>query len=192
MTFLNEPSPSDGQRRLYEDDLGKDGFVWDLTRVWGHQPDLFDPFAKLIGAAANAAGLSLREKAMLVLGQAATIGDSYCSLAWSRWLSEAEHADIALAVLRHDDQPLTERERALADWARALASAPNDTDAADVQRLRDVGFDDAQIVALTLFGALRLALSTANDALGARPDLALAEMLSPEIRDTVTWGRAPA
>ena len=55
-----------------------------------------------------------------------------------------------------------------------------------------MGFDDPQIVALTLYAALRMALSATNDALGARPDLALADMLDPAIRATVTWGRQPA
>ena len=42
--------------------------------------------------------------------------------------------------------------------------------AADVEALRDAGFDDAQIFAITFFVALRMAFSTVNDALGARPD----------------------
>ena len=38
-----------------------------------------------------------------------------------------------------------------------------------MQALRDAGFDDAQIFAITVFVAARLAFSTVNDALGARP-----------------------
>lgn len=191
MPFLSEPAPSDGQQKMYDEDLADDGFVWDNSRLWGHQPALQDQLGALIGATAAAAGLSNREKAMLVLGQATTIGDSYCSVAWSRWLTEWEDAETALAALRHDETPFDERERALADWARTVARDPNAATAADIQRLRDVGFDDPQILALTLYTATRMALSITNDALGARPDRALADMLDPAVRETITWGRQP-
>ena len=36
--------------------------------------------------------------------------------------------------------------------------------------LRDAGFSDADIFAMTVYVALRIALSTVNDALGACPD----------------------
>lgn len=191
MTFLTEPAPSEGQQKMYDDDLAEDGFVWDSSKLWGHQPGLDEGLSGLIKAAATAAGLSSREKAMLVIGQAATIGDSYCSYAWGRWLTEWEDPETALAALRHDETPFDERERALATWARAIAKDPNGVSHEDVQHLRDVGFDDPQILALTLYTALRLALSTTNDALGARPDAALADMLTPAIHDTITWGRKP-
>lgn len=191
MAFLDDAAPSEAQQGLYDDDLERDGFVWDVTRLWAHEPALLDQLMDLIAASAAAAGLTLREKAMLVLGQAATIGDSYCSLAWGRWLAEGEGVDVAVAALRHDEAPFGERERALADWARAIASDPNGTTHDEIRRLRDAGFDDAQILALTLYAALRLAFSTTNDALGARPDSALAAMLDPAIRDSVTWGRPP-
>ena len=191
MTFLTEPAPSEGQQRMYDADLAEDGFVWDSTKVWGHQPGLDAGLSALIVAAATAAGLSMHDKAMLVIGQAATIGDSYCSFAWSRWLTESAGSETALAALRHDETPFDERERALANWARTTAGDPNSVNPEDVQHMRDVGFDDPQILALTLYTALRLALSTTNDALGARPDIALADMLAPAIRDTITWGRKP-
>jgi alkylhydroperoxidase family enzyme len=192
MTFLDEPAPSEGQQKMYDADVAEDGFVWDNSRLWGHQPALDEALGALIGAAADAAGLSNREKAMLVIGQAGAIGDSYCSVAWGRWLTEWEDAETAAAALRRDEAPFNDRERALGRWARAIADNPNDTTAEDVERLRESGFDDAQILALTLYAALRMALSVTNDALGARPDQALIDMLDPAVRAAVTWGRLPA
>jgi alkylhydroperoxidase family enzyme len=192
MTFLSEPAPSAGQQKMYDDDLAQDGFVWDNSRVWAHQPGLYEQLAALIGATARAAGLTDREKAMLVLGQAGAIGDSYCSVAWSRWLTEWEGAGFALAAVQGDETPFDARERALARWARTIARDPNAATESDIQQLRDVGFDDPPILALTMFAAERLALSTTNDALGARPDVALADMLDPAVRAAITWGRQPA
>jgi alkylhydroperoxidase family enzyme len=192
MTYLNEPALSEGQQKMYGTDLANDGFVWDSSRLWAHQPGLDERLSALIVAAAEAAGLSTRDKAMLVIGQSSTIGDSYCSLAWGRWLTESDGAGTAAAALRGDEAPFTERERALAKWARKIAGDPNGTTPQDVQRLRNAGFDDPQILALTAYTAARLALSMINDALGARPDLALADMLDPAVRAAVTWGRPPA
>lgn len=192
MPFLDDPAPSAGQQALYDQNLGEDGFVWDVSKLWGHQPELRARFMEVANAAAEAAGLSNREKAMLVLGTSSTLGDSYCSIAWGRNLTTWADAEVASAVLRGDDGPLTERERALAAWARRIAGDPNATTPEDLDALRAVGFDDPQVLALTLFGAMRLGFSVANDALGARPDVALVDTVDPSVRDAVTWGRPPS
>jgi len=59
----------------------------------------------------------------------------------------------------------------------------------DVQALRDAGHDDTEIFAITLFVALRIAFSTVNDALGARPDPQLAAGAPEEVRTAVSFGR---
>ena len=51
------------------------------------------------------------------------------------------------------------------------------------------GLDDARILAVTTFVALRIAFSTANDALGARPDAALRQTAPRAVFDAVTYGR---
>jgi uncharacterized peroxidase-related enzyme len=192
MTFLTEPAASEGQQRMYDADVAEDGYVWDSSRLWAHQPALDDAMKALIVGAAEAAELTVREKGMLVIGQSSTIGDSYCSVAWGRWLTESEDAQTAAAVLRDDEATFSERERALGAWARTIAARPNDTTPADVARLRDAGFTDPQILALTVYAAARIAMSITNDALGARPDQALIDTLDPAVRAEITWGRWPA
>ncbi|MDN4176011.1 hypothetical protein QWY28_23905, partial [Nocardioides sp. SOB77] len=59
----------------------------------------------------------------------------------------------------------------------------------DVERLRDVGLGDAEIVAATVYVATRLAFSTVNGARGARPGAGLRDAAPPEVLDAVTWGR---
>lgn len=81
---------------------------------------------------------------------------------------------------------------ALARWARLVARDPNATTEADVQALRDVGFDDRQVFAATTFVALRIAFSTVNDALGALPDRRLADDAPPAVRAAATYGRPVA
>ena len=105
------------------------------------------------------------------------------------WSSRARRGPGAAAVLRGDDSGLDPVDRALAAWARKVARDPNGTTADDVQELRDAGFDDGQVFAVTAYVAIRLAFSTVNDALGAAADAELRAAAPAEVRDAVTYGR---
>ncbi len=77
----------------------------------------------------------------------------------------------------------------MAAWARKVVRDPNGTSAADVQVLRDAGYGDAAIYAITVFVALRIAFSTVNDALGVRPDAAIRSTAPGAVLNAVTFGR---
>jgi SAM-dependent methyltransferase/alkylhydroperoxidase family enzyme len=187
--FVDLPAPSPEAERLCADDVADRGYVMNVSRLWGHQPGLHDALAALIGQTGDVASLSLRERGILVTACAATVGDAYCSLAWGVRLADEAGPEVAAAVLRGDDAGLTPPERALATWARRVARVPSATTAADVQELRDAGYDDARIVAITAFVALRQAFAAVNDALGSQPDAELAAAAPPEVRAAVTYGR---
>jgi uncharacterized peroxidase-related enzyme len=187
--FLSAPAPSSDVQRLYDDDVNGLGYVMNLTRVWAHQPASANTLFGLIGEIGEAASLTVRQRGILITACASTLGDSYCSLAWGAELAGVAGDELAGAVLRGDDRQLDPSERALASWARTVARDPNATVPADVAALRDAGFDDAQIVAITIFVALRLAFSTVNDALGATPDRQVLDAAPAPVRDAVTYGR---
>lgn len=190
MTFLQEPGPGPDVRRLYDEDVAEVGFVMDLTRAWAHRPDLHDGLFALIRAAG--AGLDLRTRGVLVSACSSAREDAYCSLAWGTRLAGATDPATAAGVLHGDDGGLDARERALAAWARAVVRDPNGTAEAEVQGLRDAGLTDPEILAVTTFVALRMAFSSVNGALGARPDAALAAAAPPEVADAVRYGRPVA
>jgi|SRR6478735_4295822 len=189
MTFLAEPPLTPRIQALYDADEASNGYVMNLNRAWAHQPDTHDALFDLMGAVAREGGLSMRERGILVTAVASTIGDSYCSIAWGTKLARESDPAFAAAALTGDDAAMSAEERALAGWARKVASDPNGTTAADVQALRDAGLDDGRIFAVTTFVALRLAFSTVNDALGAVPDEELRAAAPDPVRDVVTWGR---
>jgi alkylhydroperoxidase family enzyme len=113
---------------------------------------------------------------VLVVSTASTMNDSYCSLAWGARLAELTDDVTAAQVLSGESAPgLSERETALADWARCVVGDPNGISSSDVARLRNAGFADREIFEATAFIAFRHAFSTINDALGAAPDHQLAE-----------------
>jgi alkylhydroperoxidase family enzyme len=128
---------------------------------------------------------------VLVTAAAAAVGDSYCSMAWGKKLAEAASPEVAAAVIKGGSEGLSDDEKALADWARLVARDPNTITDDDVQCLREAGFQDGQIFAITAFVALRLAFATVNDALGTAPDQELDESLADEVRSAVSFGRRP-
>jgi uncharacterized peroxidase-related enzyme len=188
-SFLREPPASPDVRALYDEDLEDDGYVWNVSRLWAHQPGTLRQLFGLMSQAFAPGGLTFRQRGILVTAAASALGDSYCSLAWGRKLSQASDAATAAGVLDGSDTGLTGQEKAMTAWARKVATDPNATTRADIQALREAGLDDGQIFAITAFVALRLAFSTVNDALGAQPDTRLAASLPPEVRAAVTYGR---
>jgi uncharacterized peroxidase-related enzyme len=191
-SFLEEPPPSAQVQALYDEDLADGGFVWNVSRLWAHQPDPVKQLFALMSQAFAPAGLTFRQRGILVTAAASALGDSYCSLAWGGKLGHASDASVAAGVLNGTDAGLTDQEKAIAAWARKVARDPNATTPADIQALRDTGLEDGQIFALTAFVALRLAFSTINDSLGAQPDAQLVASLPGEVREAVTYGRPVA
>jgi uncharacterized peroxidase-related enzyme len=191
--FIAAPEDSPETAKLYQSSADSQGFVMNLTRAWAWRPEVFDGFAALRTALTSKSSLSKRELAVLVCASAAELGDSYCSLAWGRTLAAEAGAAIAAAVIeRSEDEGMTERERALAEWARQVVADPNATTASDVDKLRRVGLGDREIFEATLFIAFRQAFSTVNDALGVQPDRRLSELVPAEVRAAVSFGRATA
>jgi SAM-dependent methyltransferase/alkylhydroperoxidase family enzyme len=189
-SFLPDPEPTAAVEESYAEDLEQLGYVMNASRLWGRHQESWDALFDVIGKATELGQLSFRQRGILVTATAATINDSYCSMAWGNKLAAQAGAEVAAGVLSGADTGLTPAERALADWARKVAGNPNATTVEDVQALRDVGFSDQQVFAITLFVAARMAFSTVNDALGATPDVELVASLPAVVREAVSYGRA--
>lgn len=187
--FLASPEPSPAIQGLFDEDIADVGYVMNVSRLWAHQPTTVDALFDVAAKALADQGISFRQRAILVSACASALGDSYCSLAWGSKLAGVAGDDLAGGVLRGDDDRLTEAEHALARWARQVARDPNATSKTDVQALRDAGFTESQIFAVTVFVAVRIAFSTVNDALGAKPDAQLRSTAPRTVVDAVTYGR---
>lgn len=188
--FLDEPPQSDDRDAAYASDLEENGFVWTLTKLWAWSPELEDTFGELLAVASEAAGLSFRDRGVVVSATAATIENSGCSLAWGNRLADTAGLETAIGVIRGTESPgMTERDRALSRWARKVASHPTSTTAEDVEELRAIGFDDRQIHAVTVYIAFRIAYAVINDSLDAPLDRAETEKYPEELVAAVDYGR---
>jgi uncharacterized peroxidase-related enzyme len=191
--FLGEPPASQATEAAYAADRDSDGYVGNVTRLWCWQPDLLTSFAALRANLMKNSALTDREWAVLVTSTAAECNDSYCSLAWGPRLAELTDDETAAQVIAGGRAPaLSEREAALAAWARTVVRDPNATTSDDVVGLREVGLGDREIFEATAFIAFRLAFSTVNDALGAAPDRQLADEAPELVRAAVSYGRPPS
>jgi alkylhydroperoxidase family enzyme len=188
--FLSGPLPTPDVDRLYAGDLEGSGYVARLTRLWAHSPAALDMLTDLLGLVVHEAGLTYRQRALLTSAAASARSDSYCSLAWGTKLAFAAGHRTAAEVLGGGSRLSTE-DRVLVAWARKVARDPNSTTPSDVDRLRRLGLEDRQILALTIYLGLRVAFSTVNDALGAAPDAELADRAPQAVRDRVNFGRPP-
>jgi len=187
--FLGSPPTTPQAQALYDEDVAESGYVWNVSRLWGYQPETVNRLFELMSEAFKPSGLTFRQRGILVAAAASTLGDSYCSMAWGGKLADATSTDLAAGVLNGRDGELSEQEKAMAEWARKIVKDPNATTTVDVQTLRDAGLTDEQIFAITAFVALRVAFSTINDSLGAQPDAQLVENLPQEVVNAVTFGR---
>jgi SAM-dependent methyltransferase/alkylhydroperoxidase family enzyme len=187
--FLEMPAVAEAAQRMFEEDVNDYGFVMNASRLWAYAPEVCERLFDLLGSVTKLGSLSLRQRGILVSATASTLGDAYCSLAWGSKLAAESSATIAGNVLTGIDDGLDDSEKALATWARRVVSDPNAIANADVEELRNAGFTDTQIFAITVYVAGRLAFSTVNDALGAQPDYQLKTGAPQEIRDAIQYGR---
>jgi uncharacterized peroxidase-related enzyme len=192
-SFIAEPAElTNRARAAYADDSAELGYVMNATRIWANDTEALELVFKALGRVTETAGLTVRDRGILVTAAASTVGDSYCCLTWGGKLAAVASAQLSAGVLMGDDGLLDERERALARWARRVAADPNVTTASDVQPLREAGYSDGQILAITAYVALRVAFSTINGALGAVPDWQLQTTTPEAVLQAVTFGRATA
>ncbi|MCI0690154.1 MAG: hypothetical protein L0Y54_23385 [Sporichthyaceae bacterium] len=187
--FLATPQTSAAAQTLFDDDLAEVGYVMNVTKLWAYRPESLNGLYDLLGGIISAHGMDHRQRGILVGACAATLGDSYCALSWGSKLAKATDEETAAGVIKGSDEHLTEAERAMAAWARKVVRDPNGTSSADVQELRDAGFSDEQIFAITVFVAFRIAFSTVNDALGTQPDVEFRSRAPQAILDAVGFGR---
>ena len=187
--FLASPEPSAAAQAMFDEDMSDVGYVMNVSRLWAHQPATVDALFDVAAMALADQGISFRQRAILVSAGASALGDSYCSLAWGSKLAGVAGDELAGGVLRGDDERLTEAEQALARWARQVARDPNATSETDIRALQAAGFTDSQIFAVTVYVAMRVAFSTVNDALGARPDAELGSNAPQPVVEAVVYGR---
>lgn len=146
--------------RLYRDASAPGGQVDKIMQIHSLAPATLRGHMALYRAAMHPASgrLSGREREIVGVCVSLDNGCGYCIEHHSAGLARHVNAEVADALLvalesGADTRPLTERERAMVDYARKLTRAPGEMREADLQPLRDAGLDDAEILELNQVAA---------------------------------------
>jgi uncharacterized peroxidase-related enzyme len=192
MTFI-ETVPVDGAQgdvaQMYETDREVFGHVPNLTQAFSERPAIYAAWRQLNGSIK--ATMDLRRYELATLAAAAQLRSSYCCLAHGSVLvgQFLEAEAVAALVADHRGGGLSEQEVAVMDLAEQVARDATGIQQSDVDRLRDLGLNDAEILEVVVAAAARCFFSKTLDALGVQPDAKYGD-LEPELRDALTVGRA--
>jgi alkylhydroperoxidase family enzyme len=157
-----------------------------FERAFEERPDVYAAWVEL--STAIKANMDLRRYELATLAAARRLRSSYCALAHGSVLIERFDEPVREIALDRDAAGLDEIDVAVMDLAeRVVDDAPSIEDA-ELDRLRDLGLSDAEIMDVVLAAAARCFFSKTLDALGVRPDAKYAE-LDPGLREVLVVGR---
>ena len=155
-------------------------------RAFGQRPAVYEAWQQLNGAIK--AQMDLRRYELATLAAARRLRSSYCCLAHGTVLAERFGEPVARIAADHRAAGLDEIDVAVMDLAEQVADDAASVGAADLQRLRDLGLSQEEIMDVILAAAARCFFSKTLDALGVQPDPGYRD-LDPGLRQALVVGR---
>ncbi|HEY2637454.1 MAG TPA: hypothetical protein VGI54_08720 [Solirubrobacteraceae bacterium] len=191
MTFIETIPPEKATGRLaevYESHRAQQGHVPNFARAFSLQPDVYLAWQQLNGAIK--AGMDLRRYELATVAAARRLRSSYCMLAHGSALVDRflPAETVAAAAADHHDAGLDELDVSVMDLADKVAADASSVTDADLERLRELGLEDSEILGVVLAAAARCFFSKTLDAVGVQPDATYAS-LDPALRDALVVGR---
>jgi alkylhydroperoxidase family enzyme len=157
-----------------------------FERAFAPRPDVFAAWVQLNTALKE--GMDLRRYELATLAAALRLRSSYCALAHGTVLRERFGEPVREIALDRRGAGLDEVDVAVMDLAERVVDDATSLEDADLQRLRDLGLSEREIMDVVLAAAARCFFSKTLDALGVLPDASFRE-LEPELRDALVVGR---
>lgn len=151
----------------------RSGFVPNVFLALAHRPEELRAFLAYHDAVMERdSALSKAEREMVVVATSAASRCTYCVVAHGAILRVRARDPVLgdLVMTNYRSAPLTERQRAMLDYAVTLSSTPDLVGPADHDRLRAVGFDDEAIWDISAVTALFALSNRMAHALGLRPN----------------------
>jgi uncharacterized peroxidase-related enzyme len=176
-------------REVYNQDIEKDGYVWNTSRVWSHRPEMISLWMPLMKSVRS--HLRLRTYELATIAAAQAIGCVYCMLAHVAVLRKNGFtAQQVISILDdYHNAGLSPEEVHLMDYASKISRESKSISQADIDILRQDGLNEQQITDVALAAVLRNFISRFFDALGAGPDPELIEK-EPELWNYLKdWGK---
>ena len=189
MTFVETMPEADAPpavAAMYEADREALGHLPNFTRAFSLRPEVYAAWRGLNGAIKG--GMDLRRYELATLAAARRLRSSYCCLAHGSVLAERFGEPVAQIAVDHRAAGLDEVDVAVMDLAEQVVDDAASIGEADLQRLRDLGLSQQEIMDVILAAAARCFFSKTLDALGVRADSSYLE-LEPALRQALVVGR---
>lgn len=190
--FIDAPDAStvDGEAAdWYDKERDAWGYLPNYAPAFATRPDVARAWGTLNGAIRR--NMDHRRYELATIAAARVYRSTYCMAAHCKFLRDACGDETAMRAVAADPTgaDLDATDRAVMELASQVARDATAITAADVQRLRDHGLDEAEIVDVVLAAAARGFFTKVLDALGVQADVQLGETFDPEVRHQVTVGR---
>lgn len=191
MTFIQTvpvESAKGDAAQLYEADREAFGYVPNFTQAFSERPAIYMAWRQLNAAIKQT--MDLRRYELVTLAAAAKLRSSYCCLAHGSVLVDQFLPAETVQVLAADHRAggLSEQDVAVMDLAERIVADATQIEPRDLERLRELGLSDGEIVEVVAAASARCFFSKALDALGAEPDAKFND-LEPGLREALTVGR---
>jgi uncharacterized peroxidase-related enzyme len=167
------------------------GHVRNLTQALSLAPDIAAAWMQLNETIK--ARMELRRYELATIAAARRLRSTYCAHAHGSVLLEQFMEAEALRALMadHHDAGLDPVDVAIMDYAEKIVDDATSVTEADIERLREHGLSDTEIVDVAAAAAARCFFSKLLDALGVQADATFRE-LEPELSAALTVGRPVA
>ena len=155
-------------------------------QAFEQRPAAYEAWQQLNGAIK--AQMDLRRYELATLAAARRLRSSYCCLAHGTVLAERFGEPVARIASDHRAAGLGEVDVAVMDLAEQVVDDATSVSEADLQRLRDLGLSQEEVMDVILAAAARCFFSKTLDALGVQPDPSYRD-LEPGLLEALVVGR---
>jgi uncharacterized peroxidase-related enzyme len=190
--FIEAPDEStvdDAVADWYEKQRAAWGYLPNYAPAFATRPDVAEAWNTLNNTVRG--HMERRRFELATIAAARALRSTYCMAAHSKFLRDICGDEPTMLAIAADPggANLDAADRAVMDFATHVARDASTINAADVQRLRDHGLSDPEIVDVVLAVAARAFFTKFLDALGVQADAQLGDTFDPEVRRQVTVGR---
>lgn len=185
-TIPVEHAPDD-VKAMYERQFLHYGYVPNYALVFCHRPEIMRLWAQLQSGIKR--HMDKRRFELVTFAAAHALRSTLCSLAHGKALTEILSAADVIAIARGETpESLTDAEAAMLEFARKVARDASTVTAGDVERLKALGFTDAEVFDIAATAAARAFWTKVIESLGVEADAPFHAM-DPELTGALTVGR---
>jgi alkylhydroperoxidase family enzyme len=156
-----------------------------FERAFDERPGVYAAWRGLVGAIRE--NMELRRYELATFAAAQRLRSTYCSIMHGNVLRDEVGEDV-VGIVNDREGTLDPVDLAVMDLAERVAVDATTITDADLQRLRDLGLTDGEIMDVVLAAAARCFFSKTLDALGVQADAKFQD-LAPELKTAFVVGR---